>query len=301
MNTGIFPPGKRTGLLFHSILLVILVVLTSWATYNVSNTSAGLPFVIFLVVAILAFVPIPFLAYRAYALYRAKYILDRNSLELRWGLRNEIIPLSDIEWVRPVDDLTRPLASPPLSTPGAILGFQRHRDLGVVEFLASARRQLLLVATPKRVYAISPADASNFLETFARAVELGSLRPTPSKSLYPTFVITQAWESGLARFEWLATIFLNLGLVAWVSLLIPSMQGVALGSQPDQPAQVVPAVQLVLVPVVSIFLNLLGWAAGLFYYRWPKWRNLSMLLWASGVLSSLVFLIAVVFIVSTPI
>lgn len=300
MNTGVFPPAKRVGLLFHGIVLVVLIVVTAWAVFYLSNASAGLPFVVFLVAAILAFAPIPFLSYRAYALFRAQYILDRNSLELRWGLRNEVIPLSDIEWVRPVEDLTKPLASPPLSTPGAILGFHRHHDLGVVEFLASARRHLLLVATSKRVYAISPGDPSDFLETFARAVELGSLRTTKSKSRYPSFVITEAWESGLVRFEWLAAVFLNLGLAAWVSLLIPSLPGVALGLRPGQAAQVVPSVQLVLIPLLSIFLSLLGWATGLFFYRWGKWRSLSVLLWGSGLISSLIFLIAVVFIASTP-
>lgn len=300
MNTGIFPPAKRGGLLFHSVLLVILTVVTIWALLNLSNTSAGVLFVAYLLLAVFAFAPIPLLAYRTYALFRAQYILDRDSLELRWGLRNEIIPLSDIEWVRSVQDLTRPLGGPPMAMPGAILGFHRHRDLGIVEYLASSRRRLLLVATPKRVYAISPSDPIGFVETFARAVELGSLRTAKPKSLYPSFVITQAWEFGLVQFEWLAALFLNLGLAAWVSLSIPSAPGFALGIRPDQAPEVVPSLQLVLIPLLSVFLNLLGWAAGLFYYRWGKWRNLSMLLWGSGVVATLIFLVALVFIVTTP-
>jgi hypothetical protein len=300
MNTGIFPPAKRGGLLFHSILLVILTAIAGWALVNLSGTSAGVLFVVYLLVAAVAFAPIPLLAYRAYALFRAQYILDRDSLELRWGLRNETIPLSDIEWVRSVNDLAQPLSGPPLATPGAILGLRRHRDLGVVEFLASARRQLLLVATSKRVYAISPSDPTDFIETFARAVELGSLRTAKPKSLYPSFVITQAWDSGLVRYEWLAALFLNLGLAAWVSLLIPSTSSIALGLRPDQAPELVPSVQLVLIPLLSVFLNLVGWAAGLFFFRWPKWRNLSILLWGSGALATLIFLIAVVFIVTAP-
>ncbi len=300
MNTGIFPPSKRGGLVFHGVLLVILLVVTVWALLNLSAATAGLPFVIYLLVAIVAFAPVPVLAYRAYALFRAQYILDRDSLELRWGLRSEVIPLSDIEWVRSVHDLTRPLGGPPLATPGAILGFHRHRDLGVVEFLASVRQQLLLVATAKRIYAISPADPSDFVETFARAVELGSLKTTKSKSRYPSFIITEAWQSGLVRYEWLASLFLNLGLAAWVSLLIPATTSIALGIRPDQTPEMVPSVQLVLIPLLSVFLNLLGWAAGLFFFRWAKWRSLSILLWGSGALATLVFLIAVVFIVTTP-
>ncbi len=301
MNTGIFPPSKHGGLLFHGVLLVALVVVTLWALLNLSSATAGIPFVIYLLVAIVAFVPIPILAYRAYALFRAEYILDRDSLELRWGLRSEVIPLSDIEWVRSVHDLTRPLGGPPLATPGAILGFHRHPDLGVVEYLASARPQLLLVATAKRVYAISPADPTDFVETFARAVELGSLKSTKSKSRYPSFIVTEAWESGLVRYEWLASLFLNLGLAAWVSVLIPSTTTIAFGIRPDQTPDMVPAVQLVLIPLVSVFLNLLGWATGLFFFRWGKWRSLSIILWGSGAAATLVFLVAVGFIVSVQV
>ncbi len=300
MNTGFFPPSKRGGLLVHGVLLVILILVTVWALLNLSSTTVGVLFVIYLLVAVVAFAPAPLLAYRAYALFRAQYILDRDSLELRWGLRSEVIPLSDIEWVRSVDDLTEPLGTPPLAMPGAILGFRRHRDLGVVEFLASARRRLLLVATAKRVYAISPADPSDFVETFARAVELGSLKTTKSKSRYPSFIVTEAWDSGLVRYEWLASLFLNLGLAAWVSLLIPSTTSIALGLRPDQTPQFVPSVQLVLIPLLSVFLNLLGWIAGLFFFRWGKWRNLSILIWGSGALATLIFLVAVVFIVGSP-
>ena len=66
--------------------------------------------------------------------------------------------LNDIEWVRPVNDLTHPLRLPPMSVPGATLGLRRHPDLGVIEFIASDQKNLLLVATAKRVFAISPAS-----------------------------------------------------------------------------------------------------------------------------------------------
>ncbi len=299
-NTGRFPPARYGGLVFHGVLLIALALIAAWGVLNLSNARTGVLFVGYLLLAVIASAPIPLLAYRAYALFRAQYTLNRESLELRWGLRDEVIPLSDIEWVRPVRDLTRPLASPRLATPGAFLGFRRHTDLGIVEFLASDRRRLLLVSTPRRIYAISPANPAEFLETFARAVELGSLGTTRSRSLYPSVVVSEAWQSGLVRFEWLASLFLNLGLVAWISLLIPSTPSVALGIRPYQAPQPVPSLQLALIPLLSISLNLVGWTAGLFYFRWKRRRSLSVLLWGSGVAASLLFLIALVFIVTTP-
>lgn len=301
MNTGLFPPSKRNGLILHGLLLLLLATAAGWGFFNLLRGSGGLNFVIYLLVGLIGFAPIPLLGYRAFALYRAEYILDRDSLELRWGLRDEDIPLTDIEWVRSMRDLTQPLNLPPMPMAGAILGLRRHRDLGIVEFIASERKNLLLVATSKRVYAISPANPVEFTQTFARAVELGSLVPAKPKSIYPSFLLAEAWQSGLVRYLWLASLFLNIGLIVWISLLIPEISQIALGFRPDRTPDAVPSIQLVILPLVSAFLALAGWATGLFFYRWEKQRVLSVIIWASGALTSLLFLIAVLFIVTTPI
>ena len=125
-----------------------------------------------LVVILVTLPPLPFFGYRLFSLLRADYILDRDSLAFYWGLRVEDIPLNDIEWIRPATDLSTPLRIPTLSLPGALLGMRRHPDLGAVEFIAAEKKKLLLVATAKRTYAISPEDAATFLSTFRRATEM---------------------------------------------------------------------------------------------------------------------------------
>ncbi len=301
MNTRLFPPIKRRGLIVHGLLVAILIAITSWAFFNLSRETLGLNFAIYLLVGIVAFAPLPLLVYRAYALFRAQYVLNRDSLELRWGLRDESIPLMDIEWVRPIDDLTYPLRSPSPALPGALLGVRRHRDLGVVEFIASEKRNLLLVATPRRVYAISPQEPAEFTQTFSRAVELGSLSSAQPKSVYPSFVLAQAWASGLVRYLWLAALFLNIGLIVWTSLLIPSLSQVTFAIGASEGGGVVPAAQLVILPLLSALLTSLGWVAGLYYYRWEEQRVLATAIWASSTLTSLLFLIAVLFVISTPV
>jgi len=300
MNAGLFPPSKRNGLLFHGILLVALAIVSIWGFVNFSRSTIGEYFVTYLLIGLIAFAPLPWIGYRAFALLRAEYILDRDGLELRWGLRNEAIPLNDIEWVRPVDDLTHPLRLPSMSVPGAILGLRRHPDLGVVEFIASDRKNLLLVATAKRVFAISPASPLNFTQSFARSIELGSITPAQPKSLYPSFLLTEAWTNGLIRYLWLASLFLNLGLFVWVSLIIPTTPSIGLGFNPDGTVDAVPSLQLVILPLVSTFLALTGFLSGLYYFRWEKTRTISIILWISSALESLSFLIAILFILGTP-
>ncbi len=302
MNEGHYPPPKQLGLLIHIILILVLSGLAAWGIWSLTRVEAGLNFAIFLLDTLLSLVPLPLFVYRAYALMRADYILDRDSLELRWGLRDEDIPLTDIEWLRPSSDLTTPLRLPWLPIPGAVLGTRRHPDLGVVEFLAADPRNILLVATSKRVYAISPTNAAKFAQTFARTIEMGSLLPAEAKSVYPSFIFSRAWDNTLARFLWLVGLFLNIGLAVWVILTIPTLNQVSLGFAPSGAAlSPSPASQLILLPIESAFLFLVGLFAGLYFYRWETHRVLAVIIWASSALTSLLFLLAVLFIISTPI
>lgn len=302
MNTGHFPPPKRRGMIVHGVLILVLAVIAIAGFISLSRTTVGPSFLISLLVAFIAFIPLPLLAYRTYSLLRADYHMDRDSLAIYWGLRVEDIPLTDIEWIRPAEDLTRPLSLPALPLPGSLLGLRRHPDLGVVEFLASDVKKLLLVATAKRVFVISPDNPSALAQTFARATELGSLAPTEAKSVYPSFVVSQAWESGTARYLWLTTLFLNLGLFIWASLIIPSTARIALGPQfAGSELATVPSSQLIIFPVASLLLSVTGWVAGLYYYRWEKERILAFIIWGSSMLSSLLFLLAVLFIITTPV
>jgi hypothetical protein len=302
MNVGHFPPPKQRGLIVHGVTILVLSVIAGIGFINLTRAEVGPTFLISLLAALISFAPIPFFVYRAYSLLHADYHLDRDSFAIKWGLRVEDIPLSDIEFIRSSNDLTTPLSLPSLPMPGGLLGMRRHPDLGTVEFLASDSKKLLLVATAKRVFVISPENPAKLTQTFARAIELGSLTPVESKSIYPSFVVTQAWESGLARYLWLTTLFLNLGLFIWASLIIPSTPRVALGPQfMGSSLETVPSSQLIIFPVASLLLSMAGWIAGLYFYRWEKERVLAFIVWGSGMLMSLLFLLAVLFVITTPV
>jgi hypothetical protein len=301
MNIGPFPPPKRRGLLIHGFIVLALAVTATVGLTNLTRLPVGPAFLTNLLVGIFAAAPIPYFVYRAYALMRADYHLDRDSLALSWGLRVEDIPLNDIEWIRPVTDLAHPLPLPALRFPGGVLGMRRHPDLGAVEFMASEARGLLLVATAKRVFVISPEDAAGLTQAFARATEMGSLTPSEARSVYPSFIISRAWEHGLVRFLWLSTLFINVGLFVWVSFIIPMLSEITLNLQNVGPLEAVPSTQLVLLPLASTFLGATGWLAGLYFFRWERERPLAVIVWASSLLTGLGLVLAVWFIINTPV
>ncbi|HEY3476207.1 MAG TPA: hypothetical protein VGK56_16450, partial [Anaerolineales bacterium] len=144
-------------------------------------------------------------------------------------------------------------------------------------------------------------DPASLVRTFARATELGSLTPTEAKSVYPSFVITQAWEHPVARFLWMTGLLLNLGLVAWVGALIPSISQVPSGLTPlGVPDETAPSVRLILLPLISALMFITGLLAGLYLYRWDRERPLAFIIWLSSTLCALLLLIAVLFLVTTP-
>jgi len=296
-----FPPSRR-GRPYQVTLIIELAALTVLFAVLASQEPIGLRFTIYILVAGFSFFTLPFLAYWLYSLNRANYSLDREKLTLTWGLRVEQIPVSEVEWVRPLEALTSRLALPFIHLTGAITGSRHHPDLGPVEFLASDAKALVLVATSSRVFVVSPQDTAGFMQNIQRAIEMGSLTPAAPKSVYPAFVVGQAWESNLARYLWLAGLFLNIGLLAWVTFLIPKLESIPLGFLPSGAAgDLVTGAGLILLPVVSLFFYIIGWVAGLTFYRRPDHRPLAHILWVCGVFSTLLFLVAVMFIVTTPV
>ncbi len=297
-----YPPPRARGQNFHIFLILLLAAIVAVLSALVSRQPLGLVFTGLIGLAVLAFIPIPILVYRLYSLMRANYQLDRDQLTLTWGLRLEQIPVSDIEWVRPLSGMPKPFPMPFLRLPGALRGVRNHPDLGPVEFLASEQPTLLLVATSNKIFAISPAEPAVFLQDIQHAIEMGSLSPALPRSVYPSFVVAQAWDSLLARYLWLAGFFVNIGLLAWVSLMAPSLRQVSLGFLPSgAPRPPSPGLTLILLPIVSILFYLAGWGTGLLIYRLEERRPMAYILWASGLISSLLFLLAVLFIVITPV
>jgi hypothetical protein len=293
MNRLFYPP-RRSGLLLQGAAGLMLLVVVGLALLMASQAAAGAEPLVYLLLASLAILPLPLLVYRIYALWRGRYELERDGLRLRWGLRAEDIPLTEIEWVRPISDLIGRLPMPWLSWPGAVLGSRQVRGLGVVEFFAADRAHLVLVGTYGKVYAITPADASEFIRIFQSVTELGSLSPIPAQSAYPNVLVSGAWKDAAGRILLVSSLALELVLLVWVTLTIPSKTSISLGFTPlGQPAESGPAARLMLLPVLNAINLIIDILAGLFFFRKTEWKPLAYLMWSGAVISPLLLLAAV--------
>jgi len=108
--------------------------------------------------------------------------------------------------------------------------------------------------------------------------------------------LARVWSAKLARGLLLGGVLLSLTLLVWVSLAVQTYSQVRLGYRPDgAPGDLVPAVRLMLLPILNGFFFLLALLLGLLFFRRDESRPMAYALWMSNVLTSLLFLAAVYF------
>lgn len=300
MEEFVFQPVRRAGTIFQAIVLTIMISAGLVGFWQAFQARIGPAFLLWLLPVLAAFIVVPVLAYRFYALQHATYTLGREGIRLRWGLRAEEIPIASILWVNLAVELSAPLPPPRLYWPGGVLGRRHLLGAGEVEFMASTTKDLVVIATTGKYYAISPETSENFILAFQRCIEMGSLSPLPARSAYPTLLLIRVWQSRTARALLLGGMLLSMALLVWVSLVIPGRGQVVFGFRPgSQSGDLVPAVRLLLLPILNTFFFLIDFFLGLFYFRREERQSISYLVWGAGVLTPLLFLIAVWFILQS--
>jgi hypothetical protein len=278
----------------------LLLVAGGMAFYLSYAATTGLEVILWIIVGMILSLLVLLLSYRMYALGAAVYEVRRESLKLKWGVRSEEIPTGEIEWVRPASDLAFDLPLPRIWWAGAILGIKVVEGLGPVEYMAAEASNLILVAAPERVFAISPNDVTGFMSAFRHASELGSLTPIQALSIQPSFILGRIWQDRAGRWSILAGLGLSILLLAIVTALIPTLGSINFGFTPSGAATLEPSTpeHLLLLPV----LNALAWLAdmliGSYFFRLAGKKPLAYALWSCSALLGLILTIGVIFIVA---
>lgn len=278
-------------------VLFVLLALSAFGFWQFSRSQYGVTFLLYLLAGLVPLLLIPLILYRLYSIYRARYHVERDGITLQWGLRAEVIPMDKIEWIHPISELDGKLPLPRIRWPGALIGVRRLADGTQVEFLAGSLDGLVLISLGDRYFAVSPADPAGFVAAYQKYTELGSLAPLQPLSVYPSFLLARFWRERLARALFLAGLGLCVILLAWVILIIPSRAEVPLRLDPSGAAlDMVPSVRLLLLPVLAAVIFAVDFLAGLFFYRSPDGRPTAFLFWLAGMLTPVLFLVAVGFI-----
>jgi hypothetical protein len=282
----VFSPAKRKGMPLHIILAVVLAAggaALLWLGFNRAQSEF---IVIYLFGALVPLAILPFVVYRAYSLAHASYSIERDGLSIRWGLRKEDIPFTELEWIRPMGEMTEELDLPPLSMPGAYLGKVQHPDLGEVEFIASDTDSMVVIASFDQVFVLSPENPDKFIDSFSRALEMGSLSPIEAFSAKPAEFVRSVFADRVARISFIASLLLTVLLIVITSLLIPLQSSVSMGiNASGVPLEPIASNRLLILPLLGSFAVVMDWGVGSFFYRKPEQRVVSYAIWVTAVVT----------------
>ena len=246
MEREFFPP-RRTGVLIQGAMALWFLAAGGYFFFRAVQDQAGLDFLLHMVIALVLWAPLPLILYRLYSLISSSYTLRRDGLRIHWGLRREDVPLNDIEWICPANELGFRLPLPWLRWPGAFLGSRKVPELGLVEYMSADVAHMLLVATPDKVFAVSPQDTGAFMMLFRQINEMGSLTPLEAQSVYPTLLIGHVWEDRRARLLAIIGFLVGLVLLAVDAIAVTRLDVVPwIGAEASAPAE-----RLLLLPVLD--------------------------------------------------
>ena len=294
-----FPPAKKRGMIIHGILFFVFSVAFVFSMVQLLSSDLGFVVSVYVLIALASGVGFALMGYRLFGLYNANYLLDRNFLEINWGLRFERIPVTEIDWIKHISSFDQAIRMPLIHLPGGILGEVKDQSIGFVEYLAADTENLVLIGTAQRIFAISPEDLESFMTTFNRIFELGSLESDEGRSEFVNFAIVNAWKENDNKMLWGLTLFMNIAFLTLVIFLVPKYSTINLSvAQTNQFPEQVPARQLMLLPMINFVFSLFGILLGLVFYRNEKHSTLAKTIWVTIPIATLFFGGAIYFIVT---
>lgn len=277
----------------HSAAVLILSAIGGWSLWQAVHVHLGFQFVINFLPAALAIILVPSLVYRLYAIRSARYIFDREKIEIVWGLRREIIPMNEVTGLFTQADLEQQLPRPLFNLPGINLSRRKLKNGMTAEFFITRDEPWLIIGTPNRLYVISARQPNEVLRAFQFLSELGALSPPRHDSIYPAIMLADVLRHPLALGMIGVGFALGLVLFFWVTLSLDDLSEVSLGfTSLGLPREPIPAIRLMLYPILNGLTYFTNLIAGLFLYRNPEKRHLAYLLWGGSIIIAVMFLIA---------
>jgi len=289
MPSEFFPP-KRKSLVLNIAIMLVFSSLIVFLLISGSMTDQNQLAIILTGSGLLLMFPLALAIYRIFTISTTVYKLSRDSLEIIWGLRRDLLPIDQIDWVHPVSDFETSLPLPFSRFRGSYYGETTIKGLGNTLFAATEPDQMVLIKRENSYLVISPENAKKFSQTYEELTQLGSLINVEAESenlkMLWQRVMSDAWAKRL----------LITGFVSLVILMLTSSVIVGLRSQITWVTrEIVPSARLFLLALIGLFFSIINTLYGLLLYLQEQMeRGPIYLLWGWTVLVNLILLFAMI-------
>ena len=286
-----FSPPKGRSLIINGLVAALLVAAILFFLIYGSMTGQGWLSIVFIVVGLLLLVPLALVVYRIIAIATTVYSLNRDALEVKWGLRRELIPMSEIEWVHPVSDFETPLPLRFTLIRGSYYGETSIKGLGKTLFVASLPDLMVLIKLSQAYLVVSPQEKMAFVETYKQLAQLGSLQQIQPHSENLGMLWQRVMNDKVARRLLIG------GAVSFLLLLITA--GVIVGLLRQivwVSLETVSSSRLFLLALIGLFFSLTNTLTGLILYLQERTaKTIVYLIWGWSILINIILTLAMVF------
>jgi len=285
-----FPPRQKS-LAFNAVVgfinlavLLFLLISGSMLQHNLLATAM-------IVLGLLLILPLLLIAYRIFTILTTVYILNRDYLEITWGLRREVIPMGELDWIHPITDFETPLPLGFTLLKGSYYTEREISGLGKTLFAATLPEKMVLVKHQQRYLVISPENLENFMENYELFAQMGSLQNVQAESENLKMLWQRVWADPWARR------LLSAGVISFFLLIMASLI-ISLVKQQIVwvSMEYVPAARAMLMAMIGLFFGLINTFTGLLLYLQDRVAAfLRNLLWGTTVLLNLILIFALIF------
>lgn len=254
-------PKKRT--ILNLLVLCIFLIGIGAGSFIIGGTLSNTGFrILVYIIGIIFLLPSFIFLFLIFQISRSRYMIDREGLTIQWGFQKMVIPIQEIEWIRPYDQMGYTIPTPGLARLGVFSGKIRSSDLGEVLFFATRQQDAFLIGTTQEVLFLSPSDAQAFQKGVQEAVYLGSITPRERKVIN--------LESPIRTIRSNFSLYLPLGIGLLLNLLLFIAYGfITTQAATFQVGQVFfdPSSGLVIIPMISSFSSVLSIILSLRLYK----------------------------------
>ena len=289
MTDEYFPPRQKS-LILNGLAAFVLVLLILGMLIIGSMTRQNTLAILLMAAGILLLLPLFLVIYRIFVVLSTVYLLSRDALEISWGLRRELLPIGQIDWVNPVSEFETQLPLGVTFLKSAYYGEKRINGLGQPLFVATSQEQMVLIKRGNQYLVISPENARIFCERFDQINQLGSLKQFEPESENLTMLWQRVWADRWAKRMLIA------GIISLALLLIAAM---TIGLSREQSVWVsmerVPASRALLLALIGTLFGLINTFVGLLLYLQDRVAaNVRNLIWGWTILVNAIFTIALI-------
>jgi hypothetical protein len=271
----------RRGWIVGLILMVVLLVATIGAVViavirpiNLGTFLLGLAALLTLGLAIRV-------GYQLWGLINAGYEMDRNALIIRWGGTMHQIPMGSVQNVYSGSQLEGLRLRLSLRWPGYMVTVGQSAGLDTIVFYATRPvSEQVIVVTDHVAYALSPADADEFLRALLERLEMGPTQEVEERAVHPAFLKWDIWHDRWAMGTLLGSLFLAVfltGLLCWRYPYLPESIAMRVTTE-GEPMLMAPPTRIFYFALLAGLFFVINGGLGLITYHHT--RAIAYMLWS---------------------